>query len=90
MMYRVELIILNKDGVRDPEGETLKRYVVDSTLPGKVAEVRVGKIVVVTMEASSREEAEKLTRELAEQRRLYNPIVHKLQVRAEKVEDGSD
>ncbi|ABP96118.1 MULTISPECIES: phosphoribosylformylglycinamidine synthase subunit PurS [Metallosphaera] len=90
MMYKVELIILNKDGVRDPEGETLKRYVIDSTMPGKVADVRVGKIVVVTMEASSREEAEDLTRRLAESKRLYNPIVHKIVVRAERVEDGSN
>jgi len=26
MLYYVELVIMNKDGVRDPEGETIQRY----------------------------------------------------------------
>ncbi len=89
-MYSVELIVINKEGVRDPEGETLKRYVIDSTLPGKVLDARVGKIIIMKINASSKEEAEDLARRLAEQRRLYNPIVHKIRVRAERVEDSNN
>ncbi|AEB94415.1 MULTISPECIES: phosphoribosylformylglycinamidine synthase subunit PurS [Metallosphaera] len=89
-MIKVELIIINKDGVRDPEGETLKRYVVDEVGKDKVADVRVGKVIVIKVNSSSREEAEKFVTRLAEEKRLYNPIVHKVIVRSEKIEDGNN
>ncbi|MEM3863604.1 MAG: phosphoribosylformylglycinamidine synthase subunit PurS [Metallosphaera sp.] len=89
-MIKVELIIINKDGVRDPEGETLKRYVVDEVGKDKVADVRVGKVIVIKVNSSSREEAEKFVARLAEEKRLYNPIVHKVLVRSEKIEDGNN
>jgi len=33
MRFTVELIITNKEGVRDPEGETLQKYVARSSRP---------------------------------------------------------
>ncbi|QKQ99617.1 phosphoribosylformylglycinamidine synthase PurS protein [Metallosphaera tengchongensis] len=88
-MYRVELIVINKDGVRDPEGETLKRYVLDPEVPNRISSARVGKFIELLVDASSKEEAERLVAKLAEEKRLYNPIVHKIRVRAERLEDGS-
>ena len=88
MIYDVELIILNKDGVRDPEGETIQKYVVEK-ISNNVKNTRAGKYLVFRVESQSTEEAEKIVRRIAEEGRLYNPIVHKIIVRVRRDENGS-
>jgi phosphoribosylformylglycinamidine (FGAM) synthase PurS component len=88
MRFTVELIITNKDGVRDPEGETLQKYVVEK-FSSKFLNTRVGKYLRFEVEGSSREEAVELVKRLANERRLYNPLVHKIEVRVVG-QDGGD
>ena len=80
MKFKVELIILNKEGVRDPEGETLQRYVVEK-YSSKFLSTRVGKYILFEVEGNSREEVEEMVKRLAYERRLYNPLVHRIEVR---------
>ncbi|MCI2414365.1 MAG: phosphoribosylformylglycinamidine synthase subunit PurS [Candidatus Aramenus sp.] len=87
MMYSVEIIVLNKEGVRDPEGETIKKYMVDK-VTDKVKEVRAGKYVLFRVDAGSEEEAMNIAKRVADEKRLYNPIVHKVEIRVRKNEDG--
>lgn len=87
-MIKVELIIINKEGVRDPEGETIHRYIVNK-VTDKVEEVRAGKYLVFKVNSNSKDEAISIVKKIAEEKRLFNPIVHKIEIRAEKVEDGS-
>ncbi|MEM0263169.1 MAG: phosphoribosylformylglycinamidine synthase subunit PurS [Saccharolobus sp.] len=82
-MYDVELIIMNKDIVRDPEGETLQRYVIEKVIKD-VLETRVGKYILFKIEANSEENARKLIEKIAKETRLYNPIVHKILIRVKK------
>ncbi|QGR17204.1 phosphoribosylformylglycinamidine synthase subunit PurS [Sulfurisphaera ohwakuensis] len=89
MLYRVELIITNKEGIRDPEGETIQRYVV-SRFSDKITETRAGKYLVFRVNSSSQQEATELVKKLADEMRLYNPIVHKIEIRANKIEDSSN
>ncbi len=86
-MYSVEVIILNKEGIRDPEGETIKRYMVDK-VTDKVVEVKAGKYVVFKVDAGSEEEAVSIAKRVADEKRLYNPIVHKVEIRVRRDEDG--
>jgi phosphoribosylformylglycinamidine synthase PurS subunit len=86
-MYSVEIIVLNKEGVRDPEGETIKKYMVDK-VTDKVKEVRAGKYVLFRVDAGSEEEAMNIAKRVADEKRLYNPIVHKVEIRVRKNEDG--
>jgi phosphoribosylformylglycinamidine synthase, purS protein len=87
VIYKVELIILNKDGIRDPEGETIQKYVVEK-ISKNVNSTRAGKYILFNVESSSPEEAEKTVKRIAEEGRLYNPIVHKIIVRVNRDEDG--
>ncbi|MGC9105905.1 MAG: phosphoribosylformylglycinamidine synthase subunit PurS [Thermoprotei archaeon] len=80
MRFKVELIITNKEGVRDPEGETLQRYVAEK-FSSKFLSTRVGKYVLFEVEGSNKDEAVELVKRLASEKRLYNPLVHKIEVR---------
>lgn len=88
MIYKVELIILNKDGIRDPEGETIQKYVVEK-ISKNVNSTRAGKYILFNVESSSPEDAVKTVKRIAEEGRLYNPIVHKIIVRVNRDEDGN-
>jgi phosphoribosylformylglycinamidine (FGAM) synthase PurS component len=88
MIYTVELIILNKDGVRDPEGETIQQHAVEK-FDKRVLETRAGKYLLFKVETASPEDAELIIRKIAQDARLYNPIVHKIVTRVIRAEDGS-
>ncbi|BFH74522.1 phosphoribosylformylglycinamidine synthase subunit PurS [Sulfurisphaera javensis] len=89
MIYYVELIITNKEGVRDPEGETIQRYVV-SRFSDKITETRSGKYLLFKVVSNNKDEAIELVKKLADELRLYNPIVHKIEVKVNRIEDGSN
>ncbi len=77
--HRVLLLILPRRGARDPEGETLAREL--QRLGYRfVASIRAGRVFELEVEAASREEAEKLALRVAEEARLYNPLVHEARV----------
>jgi len=89
MLYYVELIITNKEGVRDPEGETIQRYVVNR-FTNEILETRAGKYLLFKVNADNQQEAEGLVKKLAEEMRLYNPIIHKIEVKVGRTEDSSN
>jgi phosphoribosylformylglycinamidine synthase PurS subunit len=78
--YTVEILILPKDSIRDPEGEAIERHMLGE-VRGKLKQVRVGKVIRVILEASSKEEAIKMAEEFSS-RGLHNPLVHKVELRA--------
>ncbi|MFP3163329.1 phosphoribosylformylglycinamidine synthase subunit PurS [Acidianus hospitalis] len=82
-------MIINKEGIRDPEGETIKNYIVNK-VTDKVKEVRAGKYLSFSVDVKEESEAIELVKKIAYEDRLYNPIVHKIIVRAEKIENGSN
>ncbi|MCS7111911.1 MAG: phosphoribosylformylglycinamidine synthase subunit PurS [Ignisphaera sp.] len=74
-------MVKNKHGVRDPEGETIHRHLILRKGYSEVKSVRVGKYIAMDVEAETREQAIDKVRELCERLRLYNPIVHDVEVR---------
>ncbi|MCY0860740.1 MAG: phosphoribosylformylglycinamidine synthase subunit PurS [Sulfolobaceae archaeon] len=89
MLYQVELIIINKDGVRDPEGETIQRYVVRK-LSDKVLETRAGKYLLFRVESNSSDEAKEVVKKIANESRLFNPLVHKIIIRVVRDESSGN
>ncbi len=79
--FSVEIIISNKPGARDPEGETITRDLLHMNGIRYVKEVRAAKLLTVTVDASNEEEAKNKTLLMCNELRLYNPIAHSLKIR---------
>ena len=81
MLFEVEVIITNKKGVRDPEGETIHQKLVLKRGFNLVKGVRAGKYLLFLVEAERESDALDYVRNLCEELRLYNPVVHDIEVR---------
>ena len=75
-------MISNKEGARDPEGETVLRDLVHRTGFEYIKGVRAGKYLRVDVESTSPEAAEALVKKMCDDLRIYNPSAHSLVVRA--------
>ena len=80
--FLVEVIIRNKRVARDPEGETIERELVTrSSVKDKIMSVRSGKWYLIEVEANDLEEALEVARRLSSETRMFNPIIHEMEVR---------
>ena len=75
---RANVIVRLKEAVHDPQGETIGN-VLRQLEYGSVKSVRQGKFFELEIEAGSREEAERLAREIAA-RVLSNPVLEVFEV----------
>ena len=81
-VYKVEVIIRNKRVARDPEGETIQRELIGrSTFAAEVKSVRSGKWLLFEVEAESQEKALEEVARMCRELRIYNPVVHEMEVR---------
>ncbi len=71
MKYKTRIEVKLKGEQFDPEGEAVKRSLVDLDFP--VKQVKIGKIYEITLEANSKKETESLARQMCS-RLLANPI----------------
>lgn len=76
------MVISNKKGARDPEGETILRDLVHKSGYDEVKSIRAGKELTVTVEASDGEAAAKLVKKMCDELRIYNPAAHSITVQA--------
>lgn len=81
--FLVDVVVSNKPGARDPEGETIVRDLVKSDFAG-VKSIRVGKFLRVQVEASGPAEAKALVKRLCDELRIYNPAAHSCSVSLER------
>jgi phosphoribosylformylglycinamidine synthase len=75
---KVNVIVRLKEAVHDPQGETISG-VLKQMGYAKVAGVRQGKFFEIALEAGSREEGERLAKEIAS-RVLSNPVLEVFEV----------
>jgi len=80
-IYEVVVEVWLKDGIVDAEGNSVTEALRDMGYP--VKNTRVGKVYRITMEAASKEEAEKLVEEMC-RRLLVNPVKDKYLFRVEQ------
>jgi len=79
--HTIEVIVENKPLARDPEGEAIHHNLILKGGYSQVTEVRAGKLLRMTVKASSPESARDLVKKLCEDLRIYNPAAHTCQVR---------
>lgn len=78
MKFSAEVRVTLKEGIADPQGQTIQRALPALGFEG-VNDVRVGKLIELTVEASGPKEAETRVREMCEQL-LANPVIETFEV----------
>lgn len=80
--FVVNVIIENKAGLVDPEGDTILNDLILKDTKTSVKKVRSAKMLKFEIEAKSKELAESKVMELCNEFRIYNPLVSKVSVEA--------
>jgi len=78
--FLVHVVIENKPGISDPEGETILK---DLVLKGSflsVKKIRTAKMLKFKIIEKSKALAEKKIRKLCDDLRIYNPMVSKITI----------
>jgi phosphoribosylformylglycinamidine synthase subunit PurS len=73
--YLVTIVIENRAGIDDPEGQTIYRDLVLKGGYSSVQSVRTGKCLKITIESNSKKTAGKQVTKMCNELRIYNPIV---------------
>lgn len=80
--FVVNVIIENKAGLVDPEGDTILNDLILKDTKTSVKKVRSAKMLKFEIEAKNKELAESKVMELCNEFRIYNPLVSKVSVEA--------
>jgi len=78
--FIVNVIIENKPGLVDPEGDTILNDLILKDKKTSVKKVRSAKMLKFEIEAKNKELAEKTVLELCNELRIYNPLVSRVSV----------
>lgn len=79
MTFHAEVSVMLKPGISDPQGLTIERALPALGYAG-VSAVRVGKLVELSVEAVSEDEARRRVLEMCE-RLLANPVIESYEVK---------
>jgi len=74
------VVISNKPGVREPEGETILHDLVAKSGFEQVESIRAGKHLRVTVVASGPQSAKRLVEKMCNDLRIFNPAAHSCEV----------
>ena len=83
--FQVSVVIENKPGISDPEGDTILN---DLVLKGKnkdITKIRAGTILKFSITEKNEESAKDKVVKICDDLRIYNPLVSKVTATAEKV-----
>ncbi|MEM1598871.1 MAG: phosphoribosylformylglycinamidine synthase subunit PurS [Pyrobaculum sp.] len=78
MIFAVYVNVTYKPAVREPEGETISKELLERF--GHQVKVRAGKCLVMYIDASTPDEAAEKALKIAREARLGNPNVHVVEV----------
>ncbi|HXX06137.1 MAG TPA: phosphoribosylformylglycinamidine synthase subunit PurS [Candidatus Bathyarchaeia archaeon] len=78
--FIVNVIIENKPGLVDPEGDTILNDLILKDKKISIKKIRSAKMLKFEIEAKNKEFAEKTVMELCNEFRIYNPLVSKVSV----------
>jgi len=79
--FTAEVVIENKKMARDPEGETIARELISKGGFSEIRDVRAGKYLRLLVQATDKEEAERIVNRMSNALRIFNPVVHKCTIR---------
>lgn len=77
-LFEVQVIIENKAGMNDPEGETILNDLVLKSSYSAVKKIRSAKMLKFQISASTKQAAQNTVKKLCDDLRLYNPMVSKV------------
>ncbi len=83
--YVVSVIIENKPGISDPEGDTILN---DLVLKGKnknIKQIRAGTILKFSITEKNESTAKNKIMKICDEMRIYNPLVSKVTATVEKI-----
>jgi phosphoribosylformylglycinamidine synthase len=78
--FLVHVVIENKSGISDPEGETILKDLVLKESFSSVKKIRSAKMLKFTIIEKTKGLAEKKIRKLCDDLRIYNPMVSKITI----------
>jgi phosphoribosylformylglycinamidine synthase subunit PurS len=79
-LYTVHVIIENKPGISDPEGETILKDLVLKGSYSSVKKIRSAKMLKFKINEKNEVIAEKKIQKLCDDLRIYNPMVSKITI----------
>jgi len=79
-LFSVRVVVSNREGASDPEGETIYRNLVSKSNYRRVKSIRSGKFLRFDVEAEDAARAREIVREMCDDLRIYNPAAHSITV----------
>ncbi|MDP3486714.1 MAG: phosphoribosylformylglycinamidine synthase subunit PurS [Bacillota bacterium] len=83
-MWRAKIFVTLREGVLDPQGQAVRSGLMSQGFQA-VSDVRIGKYMEVTVEATSTDEASAMVRAMCE-RLLANPVMEDYNFTTEEVQ----
>ncbi len=80
--YNVHVIIENKPGISDPEGETILNDLVLKGTCKTISKISTAKMLKFTINEKDKKTAEGKIQEICDELRIYNPMVSKVTINA--------
>ena len=83
--FQVSVVIENKPGISDPEGDTILN---DLVLKGKnkdITKIRAGTILKFSITEKTQKSAKDQVVKICDELRIYNPLVSKVTATVEKI-----
>ncbi|MHA1798118.1 MAG: phosphoribosylformylglycinamidine synthase subunit PurS [Candidatus Helarchaeota archaeon] len=78
--FYVNLIISGKKGTKDPVADTLRKDLMNKQGYDMVIGARSGKFLRIDLEAKNEEEAKSIVTKMANELRIFNPVIHKMEI----------
>lgn len=79
-VFTVKVVVSNKEGASDPEGDTIYRDLVSKSGFKQVKAIRSGKFLRVSVEAPDVASAKQLVGRMCDELRIYNPAAHSVTI----------
>lgn len=81
--YTVHVIIENKPGISDPEGDTILNDLILKGNFSNVSKVRSAQMLKFTIKAKDKNTAKSQVQKICDDLRIYNPMVSKVSLNVE-------
>ncbi len=77
-IFDVHVIIENKPGISDPEGDTILNDLVLKGTHKTVSKIKTAKMLKFTIKEKDKKSAQSKVKEICDDLRIYNPMVSKV------------
>lgn len=76
--FEVDVVIENKPGISDPEGETILNDLVLKGTHKTVSKIKAAKMLKFTIKEKDKKTAQSKIQDICDDLRIYNPMVSKV------------